>query len=105
MAGIFDLTKLPHVRSADFVSTYTNAAHILIGFYDLGIVFSQVSPLPDGSPVFQEKVSVTMSLEHAKALTEALRATIENYEKENGPIRSRPDSTINVGVVANPDPE
>jgi len=100
---VFEASKMPHIRGADFISIYANSAHIAVGFYDISIVFSQISPTLDGTPAFQDKAIVAMSLEHAKALVDALRGTIEGYEKENGPIRSRrKDGTADVEITEAP---
>ncbi|MGA2182006.1 MAG: DUF3467 domain-containing protein [Bryobacteraceae bacterium] len=85
------IEDLPHRKSDKFVTLYSNAAGVGGSFFDLQLLFGHVVPMhaKDESfgPYIEDEAAVVMSWEHAKALVSALRNQIEQYEKENGPIR------------------
>jgi hypothetical protein len=95
--GRFSVAELQHQKATDFVFIYANIANLAATFYDLQIVFGQVTP-PDnfqssGPPHVKDMVAVTMAWEHAKALAKSLTQAVQNYEKEqNTTVREIPQS-------------
>src|SRR5947209_3922670 len=86
----FNVAELEHQRAPNFVSAYSNSATFGLNFFDMTMVFGQiVSPTPL-TMLIEDRVAVTMSLEHAKALLRGLQDTIAAYEKTHGPVRDTP---------------
>lgn len=89
----FPVANLPHVKGSQFASIYANNVGLAAGFYDVMLMFGHVVPNYDNlndQPHIEDTASIMMSWEHAKALATALNKTIDNYEKDNGPIRTPP---------------
>jgi len=95
----FNIAQLPHRKSSQFVSIYSNSAGMAASFFDLQIVFGQITPeharpggdLPQTPPHVEDLVSVTMAWEHAKALVKALNRVIADYEREHKTVLRDPD--------------
>jgi hypothetical protein len=86
------VAKLSHRRSDQFATIYTNTAGLGANFYDLQLIFGRIvhmhkDEVEGPGPYIEDLASVSMSWEHAKALTVSLNKTIGEYEKDNGPIR------------------
>lgn len=83
------VSELPHHRSEDYFSTYANASGVAVSFYDLRIIFGEITPSEDSPQraYIRDKAEVIVTWEHAKALAATLEQIIGNYEKANGPIR------------------
>jgi hypothetical protein len=83
----FSVLEMEHHRPTSFSHVYSNNASFGITFFDLSITFGEV--LVDGPNAMhvEDRVTVTMSVEHAKALANALEDVLTNYEKGHGPIR------------------
>jgi hypothetical protein len=84
---IFNVAELEHYRIPEFVSVYSNSAGFGINFFDLSIVFGQIVSPNIESMLIEDRVAVTMSIEHARALMIALQDTLAAYEKTHGQIR------------------
>lgn len=84
---------LPHRKSEGFAAVYTNTAGLGANFYDVQLIFGRVLQAyktDEPGPYIEDVVSVSMSWEHAKALAASLVKALEDYEKDNGPIRIVP---------------
>jgi hypothetical protein len=79
------LKDLPHTRASDFRLVYTNNTGLALNFYDITLIFGYVVPdaFKPGETQIEDRVAVTMSWEHAKALVNGLRSVVEQYESEN----------------------
>lgn len=87
----FPIANLPHTKSPQFVSVYTNTVAVSVTFWDILMIFGHVLLSHEDvakEPHIEDSVGLTMSWEHAKALANALTTAVENYEKEHGPIRA-----------------
>ncbi|HEV2200996.1 MAG TPA: DUF3467 domain-containing protein [Bryobacteraceae bacterium] len=90
-AKVFNAKDLEHRHSPNFLRIYANNAGFGINFFDLTIVFGEMVADADGKGMYTEdRVAVTMSLEHAQALMQALRQALDIYEKTHAPIRKVP---------------
>src|ERR1700693_1761382 len=79
---------LPHVRFEKFTSAYVNNTGVAANFYDLALVFRNVTVDASNDARIEDHAAITMSWEHAKAIAAGLRQAVENYEKEhNGKVR------------------
>jgi Protein of unknown function (DUF3467) len=88
---VFNAKDLEHRPSPDFLRVYTNSANFGINFFDLTIVFGEMVSDTDAKGMhIENRVAVTMSLEHAQALAQALRQTLDLYETTHAPIRKAP---------------
>lgn len=80
---------LERVQSADFMFVHSNSARLAENFYDIQIIFGAVIPRPkEELPAIEERVAVSMSWEHAKALYLAVKRSVDAYEGAHGPLRS-----------------
>jgi Protein of unknown function (DUF3467) len=77
------------------VTFYSNSANIDVTPWDFKILFGEITKIERqgemGGQIFvDDKVRVTMSPQHAKALMNVLRTNIEQYEAKLGSIPSIP---------------
>ncbi len=86
----FNVSDLKHHRGADFKQVYTNSATMGLSFFDVSITFGEIVPAGDvnTAPQIEDRVSVTMSWEHLKALGDAISGVLGNYEQSQGAIRT-----------------
>jgi hypothetical protein len=88
------IRDLDRTRATDFRFVHANSASVAETFWDTMIVFGAVVPRTDQeSPVIEERVGVSMSWEHLKALYRVLGRRIQKYEQTNG-IQLREPSGI-----------
>lgn len=92
------VSELRQVKGERFQRVHANSANVAANFYDVMIMFGEVVPnldqAVDDPAVVEQVASVTMSWEHAKALTKALITRINAYENEEGIVRE-PQSAEN----------
>ena len=83
---VMTITAQP-VKSPDFKIVYSNATRMGAGPYDIQIMFGSIRERtgPDDQ-VVEEQVMVMMSPQHAKAMLNSLRITVETYESNFGSI-------------------
>jgi hypothetical protein len=89
------ISELPRTKAAGYAEVYTNTANILSGFFDVSLIFGviEVDLSPEARKVsIQDRVSVRMSWEHAKALADLIHSKIDDYQKLNGPLRAKPEA-------------
>lgn len=86
---------LQHVTSPDYRVVYTDSAGLIGNFYGLSIIFGQIVPVLSSTPgdfndlVVEDRVVVSMSMEHAVELVGVLQDAIEQYEDRRGPVRRK----------------
>jgi hypothetical protein len=100
-----DPRSLPHKRDSSFASVYCNSAGFSMTFYDLTMVFGQILTTGPEGPHIQDRAEVTMSLEHAKALLEALAKPLQDYEAKYGPIRPKPSRKLEDDATEDQSPQ
>lgn len=76
--------KPQSVRSADYVSVYANNAQLQMSAFDARIIFGEVSA---DTQQIEQKVSVIMSLHHAKVFAQMLFDNLKNYEEQVGELK------------------
>ena len=86
----FNVLEMEHQRATNFSQVYANNASFGITFFDFSITFGQILAPDPNSMLVEDRATITMSLEHAKALMNALQETLVTYEKTHGPIRKAP---------------
>jgi len=82
-----ELVDLPHIRSKDFQSVYSNFAQCGRSAWDIAIQFGQLGESEPGKPAVIELTTVTMTPSLAKAFLGVLNAQIKQYELENGEVQ------------------
>jgi hypothetical protein len=95
LAKQYNILELVHKRSPDFRFAYTNSSALAANFYDANLLFGEIQrTLTDEAPYIEDRVAVTMTWEHLKALDRAIQKAIAEYEKHGGgPIRDNPETT------------
>jgi hypothetical protein len=86
----FNVAEMEHKRSQNFSFVYANNAAFSLNFYDLQITFGQIVATGPKAMHIEDLVSVSMSIEHAKALAKALNDVVGQYEKLHGSVRVAP---------------
>ena len=78
------------VRHAEgFRRVYANNSAFTVTFFDMCITFGEITAEGTSASV-EQRVAVTMSIEHAKAMALGILGQLADYEKGNGPIRKTP---------------
>jgi uncharacterized protein DUF3467 len=86
------VANLRQIRAQDFVQTYVNNTGLALNFYDLTLIFGNITVGSDGEPVVENHAAVTMSWEHAKSLAKGIMKAVEKYEEENNTtVRKLPE--------------
>jgi len=70
---------------------YANTIQLLVSLFDITLIVGQAGPGPDGELEVREVARLSLSPQHAKALTGALVARIAEYEKQFGTIVGSPN--------------
>lgn len=84
--------KPKFVRVPAFVSTYSNNAQLRTSNWDVSCVFGEiVGEESAGAPIIEQRVSVVMSPQHAKAFLRLLQENIRKYEEAFGEIKWQPE--------------
>ncbi len=78
---------LERIRGADFVRFYANNFQVAFTAWDVRITFAELVERPEGSTVLEERATVVMSLQHAKATIAILAKNFNDLEKEFGEIK------------------
>jgi len=89
----FKMNEIEHRKSSSFLQVYSNVATTGESFWDVTLTFGAINTTggDDSSrPVIDDMVSVTMSWEHAKALSEVLVKRVQKYEEAHGKLRTQP---------------
>jgi len=86
----FNVAEMEHKQGPDFSYIYANSASFSLNFFDIQITFGQILSPDPKSMYIEDRVAVTMTMEHARALEKALHDGIDQYEKIHGPVRPAP---------------
>jgi hypothetical protein len=84
------IEDLPRHNADNFLDIYANNVGSSSNFYDLRFLFGQIIAGPKIDPHIEDRVSVTMSWEHARQFRALLDRLIKGYEANTGPIRKHP---------------
>jgi uncharacterized protein DUF3467 len=87
-------------KNADtFVSVYSNNLQMEVSPWDFKLIFGEIEKGeadPTGQRLVklhvEDKVRVSMSPQHAKAVLKVLQENVALYEKQIGPIPNQPDA-------------
>ena len=68
-------------------SLYSNSTSFVATPFDLRLLFGQIRPVNStGTLINEQRMSIVMSWEHAKALLDALKKSVEDHENDFGPL-------------------
>ncbi len=81
------IDKVSYVEGSSNLASYVNNAQISVSPWDFTIAFGQIAEVKDAKLIVQQRATVVMSPEHAKALANVLNNNIASYEKAFGEIR------------------
>lgn len=89
-----NVSEVQRIHCSDFQQVYANSASIGATFYDACITFGQIIAGPEKDEVHvEERVAVSMSWEHLKALSVAMQKAVQAYESDGkGQIRNKPET-------------
>lgn len=83
-----EILGLPQrVRGEGFVRFYANNIQVAFSQWDMRIIFGEIVDQLDGKPVIEDRASVVMSLQHAKAAIAVLAQNLTALEKQFGEIK------------------
>jgi hypothetical protein len=87
---VYNVAELEHEKGPDFRQIYSNNTTMGMSFFDASITFGELMPdVPTIAPKVADRVTVTMSWEHLKALYESVGKVIAAYEEsQNTKIRT-----------------
>jgi len=82
-------------RSPDYIAYYASNIRMTISFFDIRMISGEVI-VDENNLIFNDRVSIVLSPQHAKVFLKVLQDNIEGYEKQFGPIPERPESETTV---------
>jgi hypothetical protein len=90
-----NIEQMPHRSAPEYRRVYANNATMAMTFWDFTMTFGEtVFDNFGDAPHIEDRVSVSMSWEHTKALYQALEKVIEGYEAtQGGKIRISPGTS------------
>lgn len=79
--------KPDRIRSPQFVNVYAN--HVIFGasYFDMTLIFGELTRTLDGDTITEERASVSMSWPQAKLLATYIAANVMAHELFNGTIK------------------
>ena len=90
----YKLEELERIQVPGFVSVYANNTNASAGFYDLRLIFGEISGKPgQEKPIIEDRVSVTLAWEHVGPLRDLLDRLLAEYERKYGPPRVQKKET------------
>jgi hypothetical protein len=81
---------LPVVRAEEFVELYANYVSFATSPWDLTIMFGRTVADDPRNPHLEQRASVSLSPQTAKAMAHMLVRNLQNYEQQYGEIRYTP---------------
>jgi Protein of unknown function (DUF3467) len=85
-----EVTDLPVVRSEEFVEIYANYISFAASAWDMTIMFGRTVGDDPRNPRIEQRASVSLSPQTAKAMAHILLRNLQNYEQQYGEIRITP---------------
>ena len=90
------IEEMAHRSAPDYKRVYANNATMAMTFWDFTVTFGEtVFDKFGDAPHIEDRVSVSMSWEHTRALHQALEQVLASYETtQGGKIRIAPGTAI-----------
>jgi hypothetical protein len=76
----------PRGRDPQYREIYSNGSQVLLGPFDIAVVFQKTTEMAPTQMVLIDQVTVTFSPQHFKALVRSLQAAITAYEASFGAL-------------------
>lgn len=92
---VIDFNKLKNrprerVRTADFVSKYSNSLNVEVSFNEFKFFFGEILEATEEKLKVEEYISVVVTPEEARSIADLLVKQLKLYESMFGPIRKPP---------------
>ncbi len=81
------IQAIEHIKSANYVSVYSNYAQAGYTPWDLRITFSETKEVGNDKVVFDDLVTVTLNPALALALVQVIQGNLQGYEAQYGKIK------------------
>jgi hypothetical protein len=85
-----EVTDMAVVRSEDFVEVYANYVSFAASAWDMTIMFGRTVADDPRNPRIEQRASVSLSPQTAKAMAHILLRNLQSYEAHYGEIRITP---------------
>jgi hypothetical protein len=85
-----EVTDLPVVRSETFVEVYSNYVSFAASAWDMTIMFGRTVADDPQHPRIEQRASISLSPQTAKAMAHIVLQNIQRYEAQYGEIRLAP---------------
>ncbi len=88
-----EMADVEQVRGEGYMSTYANSVNLMVSPWDIRLIFGELMDTGDkrGARI-ENRASVVMSPQHAKAFSIILARHLEKYEAEHGAITLKPET-------------
>jgi hypothetical protein len=91
-----EVTDLPVVRSEAFVEVYANYVSFAASAWDMTIMFGRTVADDPRNPRIEQRASISLSPQTAKAMAHIVLQNLQRYEAQYGeiqiaPIQSQPE--------------
>jgi hypothetical protein len=97
-----DVDSFAFVRSEEFVEVYANYVSLATSPWDITIMFGRTAADNPNNPRIEQRASVSLSPQTAKAIAEILWRNIQAYEQQYGEIRYTPRQPSQSEQAENP---
>lgn len=85
-------------RSPDYIAYYANNIRLAVSFFDIRMICGEALADENGDLLFNDRVAIVLSPQHAKVFLKRLRDNIKAYEDQFGPIPERPESETSATI-------
>lgn len=83
--------EVANVRSPEYRNYYCNSVSVISSTFDIRLLIGDIGPDASGAQAANTvQCGVVMSWEHAKALSNLLKARVEEHESMFGPLYLKP---------------
>lgn len=76
-------------KSPDFAMHYANNTGLVTTTFDLSLLFGRIIDIGGGKVTVEQFAQITMSYQHAKAVSEILTDHLRKYEEKHGEIKGK----------------
>jgi len=81
-----EITSLPQVRGENYLSIYSNSVNLILSPWDIRMIFGELRDNGNQQMVIENRASIVMSPQHAKAFLVVLTNHMKSYEAQHGTI-------------------
>jgi hypothetical protein len=85
-----EVDSFSFVRSEEFLEVYANYVSVATSAWDMTIMFGRTAADDPRNPRIEQRASVSLSPQTAKAMAHMLLRNLQGYEQQYGEIRLTP---------------